>query len=156
MFFADPVAAFTTIGRSLRPGGRMAFICGADAGSNEWLQAVATLGDILPMGGLGEPGGPGMFSLADPDRIREVLSAAGFHTIDVAPVEARGEWGKDAADAADFLLGSGPGHHLMDQVGQETKDRARQALTEALRTHEENGAVRLRSTAWLVTAERPE
>jgi SAM-dependent methyltransferase len=156
MFFADPVAAFTTIGRALRPGGRMAFICGADAGANEWLQAVATLRDILPMGGLGDPGGPGMFSLADPDRIREVLSAAGFRSISVTPAEARGEWGRDAADAADFLLGSGPGRHLMDQVGQESRERARRALTDVLRTHEENGAVRLRSTAWLVTARRPE
>jgi hypothetical protein len=97
-----------------------------------------------------------MFSLADPERIREVLSAAGFRAISVTHAEARGEWGRDAADAADFLLGSGPGRHLTDQVGQESRERARRALTDVLRTHEENGAVRLRSTAWLVTARRPE
>ncbi|WP_236574090.1 hypothetical protein [Streptomyces sp. GS7] len=34
-------------------------------------------------------------------------------------------------------------------------DRARTALTEALRAHEAAGAVRLRSAAWLVTAGRP-
>lgn len=50
MFFADPVAAFTNIGKSLRPGGRMAFVCGAEAEGNEWLRAVAGLRDILPMG----------------------------------------------------------------------------------------------------------
>ncbi|MFE7355305.1 class I SAM-dependent methyltransferase [Streptomyces sp. NPDC057543] len=155
MFFADPVAAFTNIGQALRPGGRMAFICGADAEGNEWLQAIATLRDVLPVGGFGTPGSPGMFSLADPDRTSEVLSAAGFTHIAAARVEAHGTWGQDADEAAAFLLGSGPGRHLTSQVDQETQDRARQALRDVLRPHEENGAVRLRSTAWLVTANRP-
>src|SRR5688572_21024309 len=31
MFFADPVAAFANIGRALRPGGRLTFVCPAAA-----------------------------------------------------------------------------------------------------------------------------
>ncbi|MFI6001387.1 class I SAM-dependent methyltransferase [Streptomyces sp. NPDC051366] len=155
MFFADPVAAFANIGRALRPGARMAFICGAEAEGNEWLQAIAALRDILPMGNFGAPGSPGMFSLADPDRTREVLSAAGFEHINAAHVEAFGTWGQNADDAAAFLLDSGPGRHLTSQVAQEVQDRARQTVTNILRTHEEHGALRLRSTAWLVTANRP-
>ncbi|TJZ57528.1 class I SAM-dependent methyltransferase [Streptomyces piniterrae] len=158
MFFADPVAAFANIGRALRPGGRMAFICGADAEGNEWLQTIAGLRDLLPIGDFGapgRPGNPGMFSLADPDRTTEVLSSAGYEHIDFARVEAYGIWGEDAADAAAFLLDSGPGRHLTSQVAPEVRDRARQALTESLRPHEANGALRLRSTAWLVTADRP-
>lgn len=155
MFFGDPVEAFTNIGRALRPGGRLAFICAADVGGNEWIQAMSVLRDHLPLGEFGAPGGPGMFSLADPDRIRTVLSSAGF--VDVSPVgvEAYGDWGRDAEDAADFLLDSGPGRHLTDQVDQETRGAAREALVNRLRDHEERGAVRLRSTAWLVTAGRP-
>lgn len=155
MFFGDPVEAFANIGRALRPGGRLAFVCAAEAGGNEWIRAMAVLRDHLPFGEFGASGGPGMFSLADPDRIRAVLSPAGFVDVAVAGVEAYGDWGRDAGDAADFLLDSGPGRHLTDQVGQETRERAREALVNRLRGHEERGAVRLRGTGWLVTANRP-
>ncbi|MCZ4119719.1 class I SAM-dependent methyltransferase [Streptomyces sp. H39-S7] len=161
MFFADPHAAFANIATALRPGGRLAFVCGADAERNEWLQAVMELRAFLPLGTFGAPErsgaptGPGMFSLADPDATRAMLSAAGFEHITATHVEAYGSWGKDADEAAGFLLGSGPGRHLTEQVGAEERDAARRALTDTLRTHEENGAVRLRGTGWLVTADRP-
>lgn len=155
MFFGDPVAAFTNIAGALRPGGRAAFVCAAEAEGSEWLQAVAGLRDILPIGGFGEPGGPGMFSLADPERTRGILAAAGFVRLGVRHVEAYGVWGRDADEAAAFLLGSGPGHHLLAQVGPAEQERARRTLTDLLRPYERDGALRLRSTAWLVTAERP-
>ncbi|MFJ2584099.1 class I SAM-dependent methyltransferase [Streptomyces sp. NPDC087538] len=154
MFFADPVAAFANIGRALRPGGRIAFVCTARADRNEWLQAIRALGDLLPVGGLGTPG-PGMFSLADPEAVHDVLSRAGYEAIVTTPVEAYGTWGLDAADAAAFLLGSGPGRHLMGRAGEDDRDRARQRLVDLLRPHEREGAIQLRSAARLVTARRP-
>ncbi|MGI5526677.1 class I SAM-dependent methyltransferase [Streptomyces syringium] len=153
-FFTDPVAAFTNLHRALRPGGRLAFICAAEAEANEWLAALASLQDILPLGGFGKPGGPGMFSLTDPDRLRSLLAAAGFVGVDVRRSEVPGKWGVDAADAAAFLLDSGPGRHLLDQVGPPEQAQAREALTAALRRHEADGAVWLRSSSWLVTAAR--
>ncbi|WP_030776329.1 class I SAM-dependent methyltransferase [Streptomyces sp. NRRL S-920] len=155
LFFADPVAAFANIGRALRPGGRAAFICGAYPEDNAWLRAFGALRGILPVGGFGAPGGPGMFSLADADRTRGLLADAGFERIGTERVEAYGIWGRDAADAAGLLLGSGPGRHLMSQVAPEAQDRARHRLTEILRPYERDGAVRLLSTALLVTAVRP-
>ncbi|MEV0415546.1 methyltransferase domain-containing protein [Streptomyces sp. NPDC050448] len=155
MFFDDPAVAFTNIGRALRSGGRLAFVCTAEAESNEWLQAITALRGILPVEGFGAPGTPGMFSLADPDRTRKILSGAGFENINATRVEADGTWGTDADDAAGFLLGSGPGRHLTSQVAPEVQRRARQTLTDRLRAHEEDGALRMRSTAWLVTAHRP-
>ncbi|MBD0742703.1 class I SAM-dependent methyltransferase [Streptomyces sp. CBMA152] len=155
MFFADPFAAFSNIRRALRPGGRLAFICAAGAEDNEWLQAVAALRDILPVGEFGTPGSPGMFSLADPDRTGQILSAAGFEHIDAVRVEAYGTWGRNAADAASFLLTSGPGRHLTSQVAPEVQDRAHRTLADILSTHEENGALRLRAPAWLITANCP-
>ncbi|MBO8193081.1 methyltransferase domain-containing protein [Streptomyces oryzae] len=156
MFFEDPVAAFRNIADGLRAGGRLAFICAADAERNEWLQALTELRSHLPVGGFGATGGPGMFSLADPARVREVLTAAGFTDIDVQHAEAYGRWGQGAEDATDFLFASGPGRHLLAQVDPEAGARARRELTELLRTHEDaEGTVRLRSSAWLVTAVHP-
>ncbi|MFD9563055.1 class I SAM-dependent methyltransferase [Streptomyces sp. NPDC059994] len=156
MFFADPVAAFGNIGRALRPGGRLAFVCPAAATGNGWVEALSALNGLLPLGDLTRPGLPGMFSLADPARIREVLTAAGFTAVTVTEAQVYGTWGSGAGDAADFLLGTGPGSHLMTQVDAATRDRARRTLEEWLRPHETpGGTVRLRSTSWLVTADRP-
>ncbi|MFF4166049.1 class I SAM-dependent methyltransferase [Streptomyces sp. NPDC001741] len=153
-FFTDPVAAFSNLRRALRPGGRLAFVCAAEAEANEWLEALASLKGILPFDGFGRPGGPGMFSLTDPDRIRGLLTAGGFTDVDVRRVEVPGKWGADALDAATFLLDSGPGRHLLDQVTPPERDEARQALTAVLERHATNGAVWLRSSSWLVTAVR--
>ncbi|MFD5753461.1 class I SAM-dependent methyltransferase [Streptomyces sp. NPDC127033] len=156
MFFADPVAAFSNIGRALRPGGRLAFVCPADAALNGWVGAMESLRDLLPVGGFGRPGLPGMFSLALPDRVRQVLAAAGFAGITINQAQAYGTWGSGAEDAAEFLLRTGPGRHLMEQVDAATRLRARRTLEDHLRTHEAtDGTVRLRSTSWLVTADRP-
>ena len=155
MFFAHPAAAFGNIARSLRPGGRLAFVCPADAALNDWVSAMAALRDFLPVGDFGRPGLPGMFSLSAPDRIREILTAAGFSRVAVKQSRVYGTWGTGAEDAADFLLGTGPVRHLMQQADATTRRRAREALVDHLRAYEAaDGMVRLRSTSWVVTADR--
>lgn len=156
MFFADPEAAFGNIARALRPGGRLALICPSDPGLNDWVTAMTSLRGILPVGDFARLGHPGMFSLGEPDRVRAVLAAAGFTAITLDETRAYGTWGRDAADAADFLLATGPGRHLMDQADEPARVRARAALTDHLRAHERpDGTVGLLSTAWLITADRP-
>ncbi|UQX04422.1 methyltransferase domain-containing protein [Streptomyces sp. RerS4] len=155
MFFADPAAAFAHIASALRPGGRVAFLCTAAPEENQWLTELAALGDILPIGGFGAPGGPGMFSLADAEVATGLLRSAGLRDVRAEHVEAYGTWGRDARDAADFLLDSGPGRHLLGQVDPATRTLARQRLTRAFRPYESDGAVRLRSTGRLLTATVP-
>ncbi|MDI3403640.1 class I SAM-dependent methyltransferase [Streptomyces cavernicola] len=155
MFFADPVAAFANIGGALRSGGRLAFVCPAEPEGNGWLAAMLTLREYLPIGDFGQPGRPGMFAFSEPDRVRAVLSEAGFTDVDTEHVEASGIWGRDAEDAADFLLATGPGRQLTGQVSAETAGRARAALIEHLTAYEERDGVSLPSTAWLVTAVHP-
>ncbi|GAB7188914.1 ubiquinone/menaquinone biosynthesis C-methylase UbiE/MenG [Kitasatospora sp. Ki12] len=166
MFFEDPAAAFANIARALRPGGRLAFVCMADPARTEWVrvfeQARAAL--PLPPRAAAPPTGPGMFSLADPAEIHRVLDAAALTDVRTEPAEAHGHFGRDAADAAGHLLGSGPARHLADLLdhthpapaGTPTgADRVRAALTTALAPHARPDGVRLRTSAWLVTATRP-
>ncbi|TVL91058.1 class I SAM-dependent methyltransferase [Streptomyces sp. SAJ15] len=155
MFFADPVAAFTNIATALRPGGRIAFLSAAEPEGNQWLEALAALGDILPLRGFGAPGEPGMFSLADPGTATDLLARAGFRDVRADHVEAHGTWGRDARDATAFLLDSGPVRHLMGQADPGTRDRARSRLTQWLRPYETGDALRLRGTGWLLTATAP-
>ena len=155
MFFADPVAAFANIGRALRPGGRVAFLSLRDIAGSDLGTAFAALRRRLPPRPAPAPGAPGPESLADPDHIREVLTEAGFEKVTPAPVEASAVWGRDAEDAAGFLGGWGPVKSVLDQVGADVAAGARADLTEAMRSFESDGAVRLRAAAWLTTAVRP-
>lgn len=66
MFFADPVAAFTNIGRALRPGARLVLLVWQDHDRNEWATAIRealTVGTAAPAPTTNHPG---PFSLADP------------------------------------------------------------------------------------------
>jgi SAM-dependent methyltransferase len=154
MFFSDPVAAFARIGSALRPGGRLAFVCVGDPSRTMWLRLFTA---IRPWAELPDfsPGAPGMFSLADPDTVRRVLTEAGYAAVRVTAVEATGTWGRDAADAADFLLGGGIGQHVLTGADEASRAQARSALVDAARAYEGPDGVRVRGGAWLVTATRP-
>ncbi|BFV61095.1 methyltransferase domain-containing protein [Kitasatospora sp. CMC57] len=155
MFFADPAAAFANLVAALRPGGRVTLLCAAEPEGNEWLTALTALGDLLPLEGFGEPGGPGMFSLSVPGAAAALLRGAGLRDVRATHVTEYGTWGRDAADAARFLLDSGPGRHLLAQAGPGVGVRARARLTAVLKRHEVDGVLRLRSTGWLLTGTVP-
>lgn len=151
MFFADPVAAFGNLRRALRPDGQLVFVSLRDAGDlGVVLDAMTRLLPPPARTGMEDPTGP--MSLADPAVIRTLLGAAGFVDVSTVPVEAPQVWGRDSVDAAGFLGGWGPIRHLLDQVDPETAARARAELPVALRAYQDVDAVRLRGTAWLVTA----
>ncbi|WP_415950655.1 class I SAM-dependent methyltransferase [Streptomyces sp. KLOTTS4A1] len=152
MFFADPVAAFANIARALRPGGRLAFLSMQDVTRTDLGTVLAAVAEHLPAWHTTPaPDATGPLSLSDPDRVRALLAAAGFPEVTVRRVAAQEVWGRDAADAAEFLTGWGPvRHHL---AGADPGP-LRAALTEVFGRFERDGAVRLDGAAWLVAAVR--
>jgi SAM-dependent methyltransferase len=155
MFFADPVGAFTNIGRAVRPGGRLAFLCWQDALRNEYI--AVPLGAALahlPVPDIGGPGAPGPFSLADRGRIDEVLTQAGFEQVTTTPLEAQMWLGDDADDAVEFLSGTGLARGLLESVEPAGAQRALDAVRDALRRYEAPDGLHLGGAAWLVIAGR--
>lgn len=96
--------------------------------------------------------GHGPLSMADPDEVDRVLRAAGFRDVRAAPAEAPQVWGRDVADATAFLMGWGPVRHALRDADAAAAERVERAVAESLRSHAGPGGVRLRGTAWLVTA----
>lgn len=85
MFFDDPEAGFANLARALAPAGRLAFTCWQDALSNPFVAVPGlALAGHVALPDLGPPGSPGMFALADPARIRSLLTAAGLADADDA------------------------------------------------------------------------
>jgi SAM-dependent methyltransferase len=89
MLMIDPGAALAETRRILRPGGRLAFSVWAAPERNPW---ASLAGRILVAGGYmapPDPTAPGIFALADPDRIRTLVTTAGFADPEIEEVPTR-------------------------------------------------------------------
>ena len=155
MFFSDPVAAFRNIARATKAHGRLVFACWQDITKNDWLMvpAGAALAHV-PFPDLGEPGAPGPFSLAEPERIKEVLGAAGWNAITLDDLEEPMELGTSLDDALRFMRGTDLAATLMADVEPSVAAAAWDAIAKALEPHAGPEGVVLEGRAWLVRADR--
>ncbi|MEV7098855.1 methyltransferase domain-containing protein [Amycolatopsis sp. NPDC051045] len=153
MFFEDAVAAFANVRRGLRPGGRLVFM-GPQGGTPDSAYARATTA-LRPLMREPSPASRGMGSLVDPARIRAVLEAAGFTGITLEPVTAPMDYGRDAADAADFILGQGPARSNLAGLDPSVVERTREQLRADLEAFETPEGVRISGSVWVVAAVRP-
>ncbi|MFB2607503.1 class I SAM-dependent methyltransferase, partial [Rhizobium phaseoli] len=115
MFFDDPTGAFAHMRRTLKPGGRVAFVCWRGMAENDWVRLpMGAIKGILPPTAPPDPEASGPFSFGDRGRVARILTAAGFTDIAIAPFDASiafGEGGtRDAAidDAVEMTLKVGP------------------------------------------------
>jgi SAM-dependent methyltransferase len=87
MLIVDPETAAREIRRVLRPGGRAAVAVWDAPQSNPWATIPQRV--MLELGYVEappDPDAPGMFRLADPERLRDVLEGAGFEDVTIRAV----------------------------------------------------------------------
>jgi SAM-dependent methyltransferase len=152
-FFGDLVGGFENTARALRPGGRLVLLTWQPLAQNEWIGAfrnALAAGRDLPAP---PPDAPNPFALADPDRVRTVLAAAGFVDIDLEGAHEAMWFGDDAEDAYQFVLGLlGWMLEGLDDAG---KVRAVNGLRASTATHETADGVFYDSAVWIIRAVRP-
>lgn len=158
MFFADPLAAFVNLARALEPGGRLAFVCWQAQAHNEWV-AVPGLA-LFPIVGppdMPPPDAPGPFAFADADRVRDILTGAGFERVAcdplALPVLVGG--GRDLDETVAFLGEGGMGKRMLAGADAPTTARALAAVRDALAPFATPEGVRMQTATWLVSAVRP-
>ena len=150
MFFGDPVAAFANLARALRPDGLMVLQVWQPMAEQEWygefIAAVSEGGepDIPPVDG------PGPFSFGEPDRVRAILTAAGFAEPELHGVRGRMYYGEDAAVAETLI------HGVVDRrmVGFDDAARAvaAQAVRRTIAAHVGPDGVTYRAAVWIIRA----
>lgn len=152
MFFADHVAAFANVGRSLVPGGHLVLVTWQGLAGNEWIREISgalAAGRNRPAP---PPDAPGPFALSNPDRVRSVLSSGGFDDIDLEGFEAPMWFGTDADDAHRFVIGlMGWMLEGLDEAG---RARALNDLHATMAAHSTPDGILFASAAWVIRARR--
>jgi SAM-dependent methyltransferase len=153
MFFEDAKAAFENISRSLRPGGRLTFLCWQEVMKNEHIVVpFGVLAAHAPVPDIGTPDAPGPFSLADPERIRALLTGAGCTDIKIEPLHERLRLGSDVPDVLAYFRDHPAGSSSITAMDDATLAKVVDELIEAIRPFQTPEGVFFGSAAWLVTA----
>ncbi len=156
MYLAGPETALARLRAGLRPGGRLAASTWAGPEQVGFAAPVAVIRRMLD---LPPPPTyrPGLFALADPERLRVVTTAAGFADVELdsatvvfefaSPAEAT-RFLRDCAPPVTALVESEPSD-VQERVWQRVTDEAWEPYLDA------DGRVRLTNLAHLVTATNP-
>jgi SAM-dependent methyltransferase len=150
MFFADPAAAFANVARAMRPGARLVWMVWQTQDRNEWSGAIRQA--LSPAGAL-SAGSLTTFSLGDPTIVTDLLSKAGFVSLDFVDVREPVFYGPDVDTAFDALIGL---NLVKDALARtdEPSHKVLQRLRDVLEAHMTPEGVLFDSRAWIITARR--
>ena len=136
---ADPAAALAETRRVLRDGGRLAFsVWGAaraqPVGGDRRGRAGARAATCPP-----EPGAPGIFAMAEPDRIRELVTGAGFAEPRIEEVEV--EWPFDDFEDYWRFLNELAGRLalVVEKLNEDEQQSVREAMVRNMEPFRSNG-----------------
>jgi SAM-dependent methyltransferase len=153
MVMADPGSALAEARRVLRAGRPLAFSVWAGPERNPWaalpMSTLVRRGHVPPP----EPGLPGIFALADPERVRALAAAAGFDEVELEDIRFDFRYA-DADDLWESLLRLG-GLLARTIGGLEPDERraTRTAIEQSLEPYRhDDGSYSVPAMTWCVLA----
>jgi SAM-dependent methyltransferase len=152
MFFDNPAAAFANLGKALRRGGRLAFLCWRTREENPFF----TIGfaDAAAVLGFRELAGPdAAFSLAGTGRVGALLSGAGFGGIEYAKVDEPMLIGRDVDDVLEYERASPTATEVLAGLSPAQAAELARHVRDRLLAYASPGGVAMPGAAWLVTAQ---
>ncbi len=158
MFFSQPTQALSHLRRSLRAGGRCVFVCWRAPRDNAWamvpLSAARAAMGVTPAPA--DPNAPGPFAFADEQRLRAILSGAGFGAVDVQRFDAALPIGATPRSAAEAAVQIGPASRFVREAGIEHLPIIVDAVERALGPFAAaDGRVSLSGSTWIVSVRNP-
>ncbi len=154
MFMPDALACLTRSCRALRVGGRIAVATWAAVDRNPWLGipigAIKRHVEVPPP----PPGAPGLFTYADPAKLRSTLEAAGFSElrIDEVPFKITGFTPSEYFRYITEL--SAPLSALLAKATPEVRTQIEADAVAALGDKVVGGSVSLDAVAWVASGQR--
>jgi ubiquinone/menaquinone biosynthesis C-methylase UbiE len=155
MFFANPTLSFANMRRALRRDGRLVFASWREPRLNPWmllpLQEAYKHVPRLPEVG---PEDPGPFSFAREERVRRILSQAGYSRISLEAVDLTLDLaiGRGLESAVAGALDIGPVSRALEGQPPEALAKVRDAIRTALAACQSGDAVPLGASVWIASA----
>jgi ubiquinone/menaquinone biosynthesis C-methylase UbiE len=155
MFFANPTLSFANMRTALRHEGRLIFASWREPRLNPWmllpLQEAYRHVPRLPEVG---PEDPGPFSFAREERVRHILSQAGYALIGMDAVDLTLDLavGRGLESAVAGALVIGPVSRALEGQPAEDFAKVRDAIRTALASCQKGDSVPLGASVWIATA----
>jgi SAM-dependent methyltransferase len=144
MLIVDPAAALSECRRVLRPGGQVALAVWDEAVHNPWATIPSRALEQTGVVQGSPPAGPGMFALAEPGRLQEMLEAAGFTEVLVDRVEVSREFEGVGEYLEETLDLSRQFREVLSSLEPSKQDEVRRELDSLVEPYrQENGLVHL-------------
>lgn len=158
MFFDDPVAAFTELRKTLKPGGRIAFACWQEPAKNDWYTLpLNSIAGIVEQPSV-DTSAPGPFAFSDPQRVERILTEAGFAQVELRAFEAPFYYGRGdtreamAEDALQQVFRVGPIQRLLAAQSEQVRERAAAAIRAKLTGLANEQGIAVSGAVWVVMA----
>jgi SAM-dependent methyltransferase len=153
MLMADPAAALKETNRVLRDGGPLAFAVWMTPDRNP---SLALPGMTLVQRGhmpAPEPGAPGIFAMGEPDRIRELVTGAGFGELELEEITFDFRFA-DSDDLWDMLVRvAGPLARAIKPLPDDERKATREAVIQSVAPYRnEDGSYTAPAATWGVLA----
>lgn len=152
MFMPDPVKCMAQAYRALKPGGRLSVAVWGTPERNPFFTIpLRTLAQHVEVPAP-PPGAPGLFSLADPERLRSVLEKAGSRDVTVTDLEFPMGIAADGHDYWNYIRElAAPIAALFAKVPAEKQEHVSRQIAAAAEAGQKDGGVRLSGYALFAT-----
>jgi SAM-dependent methyltransferase len=152
MLMADPAAALAQTRRVLRDGGRLSFAVWGGPDRNLWAFipgfALVEAGHLPPP----EPDAPGIFAMGDPDRIKQLVTGAGFAEPEIEEVVVDWDYTDPAVHWEKTMKLAAPIADAMAEVPDEERERLRKLVASRVEEKVAEDPTALQGHTWLVSA----
>lgn len=158
MFFADPVAAFSHIRGTCKPGAVLTFACWGFPQANPWFSMPDRVAaEVFGPGPTFDPDAPGPMAFGDRDKIDRILSVAGWAAdIETRAMHLAPSGGAQEVGALHMAIGAAAMRmRVAKEAGTLTeahRDAIRAGLISGFSEMVEGGAVRVRAQVHIVRA----
>ena len=150
MLMADPARALAETRRVLRDGGRLSLAAWGPPERNQWAFvpgfAMVEAGHLDPP----EPGTPGIFALADPERIRALVTEAGFADPEIEDVEVDWQYPDPDFHWDMTMKLAGPLAEALGKLPEDERERIRGVVRERMGELLEGDPSAVHGHTWVV------
>ncbi|MDA0183304.1 methyltransferase domain-containing protein [Solirubrobacter phytolaccae] len=148
MFFEDPVAAFTNLARA---GTHLRVIAWRGAEDNPFhTTAERAAKPLMPDLPDRTNEAAGQFAFGNADRVRGILTQAGWSDVELQPLDVESTMPEDALEG--YYTRLGPVGMALQEANDTTRARVIEVVRPAFDPFLQNGEVRYTAACWIITA----